>query len=71
MSTKAFDQALDFLPEARAQRGPGRGKFILTAVIEALSEARTAEAEYRRQVARGVEPSEAVEKAFAASFGSR
>ena len=64
MSTNTFDTALDFLPESKSRTDQRHGKSLFALIVEALSEARAAEAEYGRQVARGVTPSKAAEAAF-------
>ena len=64
MSNNASSAALNFTPEAKAGNG-GDGGILSTVskVIEALSTARHAEAEYRRQVARGIDPATAAGEA--------
>ena len=42
MSTKAFDEALDFLPPARTRKGGGFGQTIVS-FITALADGRNAE----------------------------
>jgi len=67
MSTKAYDEALDFMP-SRAVRGGGGGfGRLLVTLIEAFADGRRAEADYKRLVRRGMDPSEAVHRAFAGS----
>ena len=65
MSTDIIDTAPSFLPTAKIGHG-GNGKFrsVLATVIAALSTGRLAEAEYRRQVARGIDPATAASEAF-------
>lgn len=67
MSTKAFDEALDFLPPARTRKGGGFGQTIVS-FITALADGRNAEAEYNRQIARGVAPDQAIRRVFDKSF---
>lgn len=63
MSTKTYDDALDFLPQGKTGNG---GKFLSTLklIAQALREGRNAEANYKREIARGTEPSKAAAKAF-------
>lgn len=63
MSTKAFDEALDFMPGTAARRGGSFGGTI-TAILQALADGRRAEADYKRLVVRGVDPADAVHRAF-------
>lgn len=71
MSTKAFDQALDFMPEANASKTPQSARGFWASLFQALADGRSAEIEYRRQIARGVEPSRAIKSAFNAGYGAR
>lgn len=71
MSTNTFDTALDFLPESKAGADQRHGKSLFTLIVEALSEGRAAEAEYRRQVGRGVDPSTAAKVAFKIGYRGR
>lgn len=65
MSTQTLSAALDFVPEAKTGRGGNVGiRSTVSKVIEALFAARQAEAEYRRQVARGIDPATAAGKVF-------
>lgn len=71
MSIKTFDHALDFLPRAM-RTGPGNNhRGTLARVLEAISDAREAQAEYQRQLSHGVDPSIAVKSAFDKAFAGR
>jgi hypothetical protein len=63
MSTKAYDEALDFMPGAASRRGGGLGEKVF-AVLQAFADGRRAQDDFKRLVARGIEPSEAVKQAF-------
>lgn len=64
MSTKTYDNALDFLPEVKTRNG-GKFRSTLKLIAQALREGRDAEANYKREIARGTEPSKAAAKVFA------
>ncbi|HEX4893895.1 MAG TPA: hypothetical protein VFV47_11445 [Hyphomicrobiaceae bacterium] len=65
MSTKALESNL--IP-AQAGLGGGNGPMSkLLAVLSAFTAGRSAAAEYRRQVAQGIDPVKAVHSAFARS----
>lgn len=71
MSTKAFDHALDFMPEAAATASRRTSPKFWATLFQALSDGRSAEAEYRRQIARGVEPQSAIKAAFNVGYKTR
>lgn len=62
-----MSKAGNLVHEAVLSRTGGGGNFreFLGELAGALGSAREAQAEYKRQVARGVEPSDAVRSAFA------
>ena len=65
MSINAIATALEFAPAVKTRHGGDGGmRSMLATLIEALSAGRLAEAEYRRQVARGVDPATAASEAF-------
>ena len=65
MSTNAISAALDFAPTTKTGHGGNGGlRSLLRLLIDALSTARLAEADYRRRIARGVDPATAASEAF-------
>ncbi len=62
MSTKTYDQALDFMPTATTGgRGPlGTARQFFSAITEGFE----AQARYQRNLSRGMGASEAAGKAF-------
>lgn len=69
MSTQSFDSALDFLPEAAAGRRSVWQSLRLVAT--GISDGLEAEMTYRRLVARGMAPADAVAKVFSQNFPAR
>jgi hypothetical protein len=66
MSTKTLNSGL--FPVGKTGSSSGRGPVSkLFAVLSAFTAGRSAAAEYRRQVAQGVDPVKAVHSAFARS----
>jgi hypothetical protein len=62
MSTKTYDEALDFMPTSTTG---GRGPWATAKTIfSALREGLDARGRYQDNVARGMQPSEAAGKAF-------
>ncbi len=68
MSTKTFDPSVDFLPQTKSTGGI---LGYIRAALSALNEGRNAEAEYKRQRARGASHEAAIKAAFAKSFGNQ
>jgi hypothetical protein len=68
MTTKSYDAALDFMPEAKAAKGNPRSVSLLRTLIEAFEEGRAAEADYRALVARGVPHAQAARRVLEASY---
>ncbi len=64
--SKAFNAALDFMPDAKT----GHGGFWhnVGRILEALAEGRQAQADYCRLTARGVEPTKAAGMVFDQNF---
>ena len=72
MSSRTFHSVFDFAPSAKRGHGGGGGfRSMLATLIEALATARTAEATYRREIARGVHPATAVSRAFGGTCQAR
>lgn len=70
MSTNTLNPSVEFLPHTQGAAGHG---FLaaIKAALSALNEGRNAEAEYKRQMARGVSHEAAIKAAFAKSFGNQ
>jgi hypothetical protein len=66
MSIKSFDAALDFRPAARTG-GPSPFETVRK-VLAALREGLEAQANYRRNIARGMQPKDAAARAFEEAF---
>lgn len=66
MTTKSYDDALDFMPETRT-RGP-RLLSTLKVLVEAFKEGREAEARYHELIARGVAHDEAARAVFERTY---
>jgi hypothetical protein len=49
---------------ADVRTGGGKHRSVLAGILDALTDARIARAEYQRQISHGIEPSEAVRAAF-------
>jgi len=66
MAIKAFDSALDFLPET-GKPAPRRPQGLLARIADvfrAIDDGLSANQEYKRLTAHGVAPAEAARKAF-------
>jgi len=67
-ATKSFDDALDFMPATTGGRGPLK---TARAFFHALGEGLEAQARYQRNVARGMNATDAARKAFDETFANR
>ncbi len=68
MTTKSYDSALDFMPNARTSGA--RWFSILKVLVDASREGREAEARYHGLVARGMAHDEAARVVFAQIYKS-
>ncbi len=68
MTSKPYDNALDFLPEVKVSKGGPSVVSLFKTVAEAFNEARSAEALYHALIARGHSHEEAARKVFDVTY---